>query len=392
MQKLGLSENEYKKKVTKIRKKVFADFESNLQQAKKSFAENSFVVHEANSPEEARAEIEKILQKNDIVAKTKTNTGKEIEIEKALENVDFFETDLGDAIVQLFHEEDQHYVLPAIHITAEKISQKIKEVYGDEVVADAQKLTRYLCNKIRQNILRANVGITGANFFTKSGQIVLLENEGNISLVSRLPQKHIVLVGIDKLVETVEDATTLCRTAAIFGTGQNITQYISTISGPSKTADIENELVMGAQGAREVHVILLDNGRSEMPQRGFGELMRCINCGACINFCPIYHQIGNEYGGSKYIGSKGVVSSALSESLKKSKENRSFDCTLCGNCSENCPMSIPLDEMVKKIRELQNEEGLQTEQNKKMLQQIKKHGNPFGEVDEDEIPDKLYCC
>jgi len=278
-------------------------------------------------------------------------------------------------------------------------------LFGERIAADPQALTRYLCDKIRNNILRADIGITGANFITSTGQILLLENEGNISLITRAPKVHIVVAGIDKIVETLEDGMALCQTAAIFGTGQDITQYISVISGPSKTADIQNELVLGAQGAREVHLILVDNGRRAMLEQGFGDLLRCINCGACINYCPVYHNLGVRYGGA-YLGAKGIVAAmflgkcdeeAVEESgadvlLKRALQSGSFECTLCGNCTQNCPMKIDLAGMIRRIRKIQQGKQLQTTQNLIMAENIKQTGNPFGQKDDKTTPDALYCC
>lgn len=379
--------DEHRDRMTEIRQKVFENFEGNLKVAKQSLKKHGFKVSEAKDATEAKDILKGILKDTERVVKSKSNMGKEIGLEY------FPETDLGDFVVELMGEEDQHYVLPALHINSEKIAAKVKEVYGDEVEASPEKLTHYLCKKIRKNILEADVGITGANFFTKSGQIILLENEGNISLISRLPEKHIVICGIDKLTESIEDATQLCRTAAIFGTGQDCAQYISIISGPSKTADIENQLVEGAQGAKEAHVILVDNGRREMLKNGFEEMLRCINCGACVNLCPVYHQMGKKYGG-EFAGSKGIIMAAnLGDvSLEKAKEAGSFSCTLCDVCYQNCPMKISLPWYIRRVREMQEKKGLQTKQNKEMLSKVEKNGNPFGEVSDDKIPDKLYCC
>ena len=395
LEDLGETLDEYRDRITEIRQKVFGNFEKNLEEAKENLKKHGFKVFEAKDADEALGILKGTFKGTQKIVKSKTNLGKEIGIEKMFEEAgqNDFETDLGDFVVKLLEEEDQHYVLPALHINSEKIAAKVKEVYGDEVEADPEKLTHYLCKKIRKNILEADVGITGANFFTQTGQIVFLENEGNISLISRLPGKHIVICGIDKLTESIEDATRLCRTAAIFGTGQDCTQYISIISGPSKTADIGNQLVEGAQGAKEAHVILVDNGRRKMLKNGFEEMLRCINCGACVNFCPVYHQMGKKYGG-KFAGSKGVIMAAnlRDASLEKAKEAGSFLCTICDVCYQNCPMKISLPWYVRRVREMQEEEGLQTDQNKEMLNKVKKHGNPFGEVSDDEIPDKLYCC
>lgn len=394
LKELGVTLDEYRDKMSEIRQKVFDDFENNLEHAKKNLQKHGFLVHEATSADDAKGILKGIFKDTQKIVKSKTNLGKEIEVEKLLGElgVDNYETDLGDFVVQLSGAEDQHYVLPALHIDSEKITKKIQEKYGDNIDPSPKKLTDYLCGKIREKILDAEIGLTGANFFTKTGQIILLENEGNISLVSRLPKKHVVICGIDKLTDSIEDATQLCKAAAIFGTGQDCAQYISVVSGPSKTADIENELVEGAQGAREVHFILVDNGRREMARSGFKEMLRCINCGSCINFCPVYHQMGKKYGG-KFAGSKGVVMAANLglASLEKAKESGSFKCTLCDACWKNCPMKIPLMWYVRDIRNAQNKKKLQTEANKKMLEKVEKHGNPFGEK-RSEDSGELYCC
>ncbi len=389
---LKIDEESFKDEVVEIRKKTFTNFAENLKIAKDNFAKRGFIVHEAKELADLKPIFKETLKDAKSIACSKTNTGREIDLDKLLKNFENFETDLGDFIVQLFNEEDQHYVLPAIHIDAEDISKKVKEVFNEDVEADPTKLTHFLCDRIREKILSADVGMTGANFITKGGQVVLLENEGNISLVSRLPKKHIVLVGIDKLVETVEDATKLCKAAAMFGTGQDITQYISIISGPSKTADIENKLVQGAQGAKEVHIILIDNKRTEMFEQGFADFLRCINCGSCINACPVYYQKGNKFGGGKYIGAKGLISGYFRESSDFLMKKGLFDCMLCGACSDNCPMRIPLAKMIRKIRNDGQKKGIQTEENKQMLENVKKHGNPFGKVSDKEVPDKIYCC
>ncbi|MCK5081113.1 MAG: lactate utilization protein [Candidatus Moranbacteria bacterium] len=388
----NINEDQYKKEMTAIRQKPFENFERNLKLAKQNFEKRGFQVYEVKEAKEARNILNKIIGKSKKIISSKTNTGREIEIKKVSEKFDWNETDLGDFIVKMFKETGEHFVLPAIHITAEMINKKIKQIYKDEIGTDPEKLTHYLCRKIREKILEAEIGITGANFFTQEGQIVLLENEGNISLVSRLPKKHIVICGIDKITESVDDAVKLCQTAALFGTGQDITQYVSVISGPSKTADIENQLVQGAQGAHEVHVILVDNGRRKMIKKGFGDILRCINCGSCINFCPVYNQKGSRYGNEGYIGSKGIVFSAVQENLKAAYKNGSHDCTICDSCYRNCPMKIGLPWMVREIRMEQGRSGIQSFANKEMMGKIKKDGNPFGKKNDDKLPDKLYCC
>ncbi|HHX58285.1 MAG TPA: lactate utilization protein [Candidatus Moranbacteria bacterium] len=393
--RLGLSKDDYREKMSKKRAGTFVDFENNLEVAKRNLKAHGFQVFEALDEQMASSKIEEFLVDCNNLVKSKTNTGQEINLEDILasKGKKLHSTDLGDFVVDLLKAEDQHYVLPALHLDSTEIAKRIKEYYGEEVESDPEAITRYLSRKIREEILQADAGITGANFFTKTGEVILLENEGNISLITRLPRKHLIICGIDKLVESVQDATELCQAAAIFGTGQDQPQYISVIAGPSKTADIENQLVQGAQGAQEVMIILLDNGRRKMMKEGFEKMNQCISCGACLNFCPVYHQMGKKFGG-KFAGSKGIVMAAkLGEaSLVKARAGGSFNCTLCETCSFNCPMKIPLDGYVRKIREQQEIEELQTEQNIKMIDKTKSTGNPFGQKDSDETPDQLHCC
>lgn len=403
LQKQGFSKKELQEKARSIRQKTFENFEKNFKEALENLEKRGFIVHLVQDSQEAQKRLLEIIENERAIVKSKSNVGREVGINQLIKEISsqegFFspETDLGDFLVDIMKEEDLHYVLPALHIDPEDISRRIKTLWQDEVAPDPQELTSYLCQKIRGNILRARIGISGVNFFTRKGECLLLENEGNISLISRLPQKHIMIGSVDKLVSSLEEGIFLCQAAAIFGTGQEITQYISVINGPSKTADIQNELVVGAQGAKEVHLILVDNGRTKMIESGFKEALLCIGCGACLNFCSVYHQMGNRYGGD-YIGSRGIVMKAFQkndpiESLKAAKEGGSFNCTLCGVCHENCPLRIDLPALVRKVREKQHRENIQTSTNQEMIEKVTKTGNPFGEKGEDqEIPDKLFCC
>ena len=393
LRRVGLSEDEYKKKIQEIRRRGLNNFEISLEKAKENFRENGIVLHEAKDEESAREIIGGLLANSKKIVKSKTNTGSEIDLESVLRNFEYSETDLGDFVAELMKEDGIHYVLPALHIKSGEIARKIQEKFGDEINDNPEKITRCLCDIIRKNILEADTGITGANFFTKNGEIILLENEGNISLVSRLPQKHIIVCGINKLVETASDAVELSQAAAIFGTGQFCPQYVSVISGPSKTADISSHLVEGAQGAREVHLVFIDGGRTELMKNDFySDLSACIGCGACLNFCPSFNELGKEYGG-KSVGIKGMISDYLKiKEVDNKLAKNFFKCILCGTCTENCPMGIDLSGMSRKIREELNKKGKGLPETQKMLETIEKYGNPFGEKKKTDKPDKLYCC
>lgn len=389
--KNGLEKEKFREELYQIKKRAISNIENLKEKAVKNLRENGIEVFEAKDAKEAREIIEKILEGKKKIVKSKTNAFNEIETEGFLADKELIETDLGDFLVQIFEEKEIHPVLPALHLTPEKISQKIKEKFGKEVKAKPEEIANFVRNLLREKISKAEAGISGANVITSDGKILILENEGNISLVSRLPDIHIIISGFEKIVENLEDALKIVKASAIWGTGQDFPVYVSIISGPSKTADIQNQTIVGAQGAKKVYLILLDNGRSKILKEGFEELLYCINCGACLNFCPVFHQIGSEYG-DKYLGAKGVIFAGLTENLKKAVLANCFACTSCSACFENCPVKINLPELMRKLRSLMEKENLQTKENQEMIEKIRKFGNPFGKIEEGKIPKKLYCC
>jgi len=387
---LGLDGEKFCDEFRAMKEKIFGDMENLRRQAISNLEKNGIKVFEARDAAEAQKILKDLTAADQVVVKAKTSAADEIGIDEALGGK-LVCTDLGDFIMSISGMPDMHPVFPSYHLTPKQISEIIKQKFGQEVVPDAKSIAAFARIYLREKMTVATVGVTGANVITSDGRVVILENEGNISLVSRLPDKHIIISGWEKIVPTVEDAMKVVRAAAVWGTGQDWPVYVSIISGPSKTADIQNELVVGAQGAKEVYLILLDNGRSKILKDGFEELLYCVNCGACLNFCPAYHQLGTKYG-DKYLGSKGIILSAFMVNLLRAKESGSYSCTLCYACRENCPAKIDLPELMKKIRGKLNAANAETEENKKMIANTKKFGNPFGELGDDGIPKELYCC
>jgi iron-sulfur cluster protein len=376
-------------------RKIKEDSINNIIELKKKTIENltknGIKVIEAKDSKEANKKIREIIGKEKLVIKSKSNTANEINLNEELKDKELIETDLGDFIVQIFNGEDLHPVLPAVNLTPEKISKKIKEKFGKEVKATPEDIAKFVREYLREKIYKAKIGITGANIISSEGSVFILENEGNISLTSRIPDKHIILTSFDKIVNTREEALKIVKAAGVFGTGQDYPVYVSIISGPSKTADIQNKLITGAQGAKEVYLILLDNKRSEILNSEFKELLYCINCGACVNFCPVYHQIFTRYGAKYFPGAKGVISSYFKESNKDAYNNGAFFCTTCQQCKENCPMKIDLSSMIRDLRKQLVKQGIEPETVNEMIKNIKKFGNPFGDLG-GKTPDKLYCC
>lgn len=387
---LGLDPEKFRDDFRKMKEGAFRDVENLRHRAVESLTKNGIKVFEAKDTAEAQKILQDLTANDEVIVKAKTSTADEIEIDKIL-GKKLVSTDLGDFIMSVLGARDMHPVFPAYHLTPEEIVKVIKEKFGEEVAPNAKSVAAFARKYLREKITAAGAGITGANVITSDGRIIVLENEGNISLVSRLPDKHIIISGWEKIVPTIEDAMKVVRAAAVWGTGQDWPVYVSIISGPSKTADIQNELVVGAQGAKEVYLILLDNGRSEMLKNGFEELLYCINCGACLNFCPAYHELGIKYG-DKYLGSKGIILSAFMVELLRAKESGCYSCTLCSACMENCPAKIDLPAMMKKIRTKLNAKNSETETNKKMIANVREFSNPFGKISDDGTPKELYCC
>lgn len=387
---LGLNPEKFRDGFRKMKEDVFRDMGNLRKQAISNLEKNGIKVFETKNAAEAQKILKDLMADEELIIKAKTSAADEIGVDEVLKDK-LISTDLGDFIMSISGARDMHPVFPSYHLTPKQISEIIKQKFGEEVAPDAQSIAAFARKYLREKMISATAGITGANVITADGRIVLLENEGNISLVSRLPEKHIIISGWEKIVPTMEDAMKVVRAASVWGTGQDWPVYVSIISGPSKTADIQNELVIGAQGAKEVYLILLDNGREKILKDGFEELLYCINCGACLNFCPAYHELGTKYG-DKYLGSKGIILSAFMVELLRAKESGCYSCTLCSACQENCPAKIDLPGMMKKIRGKLNAENLETEENKKMIGNTREFGNPFGEISEDGTPKELYCC
>jgi iron-sulfur cluster protein len=369
---------------------------SNLEELKKKTVENlksqGIKVFEAKDAKEAKEILLKIIPKGEKIVKSKSNLMNEIRLKEFLKKRnEIIETDCGDFLVEVCGEASTHPVTPALHIPIEKIVEKIEEKFNVELEKSAEKIVSWVREYLRKEILSSRIGLTGANAISSDGGIFILENEGNISLVSKLVEKHVIVAGIDKIVPTIQDAMTICQALAIWGTGTSLPSYINVISSPSKTADIQKEIVYGAHGPREVFVVLVDNGRSKAVENGFGEMLYCINCGSCLYFCPVYRQIFDNYG-YDYFGGIGTIKTAFINDLKTAFERGLYYCTTCQACKFNCPLDIDVAKLVKELREISAEQKIETEGNKKMMENIREYGNPFGKIEEGKIPKELYCC
>lgn len=363
--------------VKKIRQNSVENMDSLINLAKKNLNENGIECLYAKDGFEACNFIYKIICDEKLIVKSKSNTLREINLNSFLEdkNIQVIETDLGDRILQLNHSNSKpsHPTGPISHFNIEKIRKIISEEFGEEIDNDPYEIMKYIRANVLENIEKSNVGITGANAIAaEDGSLIMVHNEGNISLLS-IKDTHIIVAGIDKVVNTIEEAISVVKLETMYATGTNVTSYINVISAPSKTADIEKKLLKGMYGAKRVILILLDNGRSQ----ALDECLLCIGCGNCLISCPVYNTVGNDFGYKGYLGGRGVVISNFLENGRTSKDSGLYMCTLCGLCVLECPVSTPTPELMEKIRVNVNRLGEHVNVHEKIKENIKSTGKPF---------------
>ncbi|MFL6468674.1 MAG: LutB/LldF family L-lactate oxidation iron-sulfur protein [Pyrinomonadaceae bacterium] len=281
----------------------------------------------------------------DMVVKAKSMAGEEIHLNEALEGagIEPVETDLGEWIIQLAGETPSHIVVPAIHKTKQQIADLFVEKVGIEITDNVDVLTQTARRILRQRFAEAQVGISGVNFgVAETGTILILENEGNIRLTTSLTKTHIAVMGIEKVIPEFADLDVFLKLLPRSGTGQRLTAYQSLITGVKKNAD--------DIGPDELHIVMLDNGRSRMLAHPLTrQSLACIRCGACLNACPVYQQVGGHAYGSVYPGPIGAVITPQLFGLAKAKQ-LPYASSLCGACREVCPVKIDIPALLLHLR------------------------------------------
>lgn len=296
-------------------------------------------VHWAGNGAEAVEAILEVCRARDAkkIIKSKCMTTEEIHLNPALEEAGYevVESDLGEFIVQLREEEPFHFVFPAMHLKRGAISDIFEEKLGTEPSDDPERLAMIARELLRRKYCEADIGISGANFaVADTGMISITENEGNARLTTSLPKVHIALIGIEKVVPSLDDLSVMLQMLGTAGTGQWLTAYNSMIGGPCQPDEVD--------GPEEFHVVLLDNHRTRLladaEQR---DALRCIRCGACLNVCPIFKNIGGHSYGTTY---QGPIGSVITPHLRglQSYKHLSYSSSLCGACTEVCPVKIDL--------------------------------------------------
>lgn len=293
-----------------------------------------------------------------LVVKSKSMVTEELELNRRLiaEGLQVRETDLGEYIIQLADERPSHILAPAIHRNRTQVKDVFVQAAAHDGVAaptsdDVYELTAYARRELRADFLRADIGVTGGNFFVaETGTLILITNEGNADMVTTLPAVHVALVGIEKVVESFDDLPDLLPMPAMNGVGRRLSSYTTMISGPREEGQLE--------GPEEFHVLFVDHGRSKIRGTEFEDVLTCIRCGACYNVCPVFRQVGGHAYGSVYGGPIGSALTPLFSSLKEAHDLPESLCTLCHACVDACPMDIDLPHHFVRLREQAIREGL----------------------------------
>ncbi len=316
------------------------EFASNAEQA-------GARVHWARDAHEACEVVASIVKSRGAarLVKSKSMTTEEIGLNNALEHAgaEPVETDLGEWIIQLAGETPSHIIVPAIHKTKRQIAELFVEKLKIEPTEDAAELTGAARRILRRHFAEADLGISGVNFaIAETGTILILENEGNVRMTTSLPRVHVAVMGIEKVLPRFEDLEVFLRLLPRSGTGQHLTSYQSLLTGPKGHPEDE--------GPEELHIVLLDNGRSRMlRERVTRQSLACIRCGACLNACPVYRAIGGHAYGSVYPGPIGAVITPQLAGLERARE-LPFASSLCGACRDVCPVKIDIPELLLVLR------------------------------------------
>lgn len=332
-----------------VRRNALAKLPQLLERLEERCRANGIQVHWAETTAQANEIVLGILRAHGAtkLIKGKSMVSEEMHLNEFLERhgVECLESDLGEYIIQLDHETPSHIIMPAIHKNKDQIAHLFQDkVDASRYTEDADELTAIARTALRRKFMQADVGLSGVNFaVSETGTLCLVENEGNGRMCTTVPPVHIAVTGIEKVVEKLEDVPPLLSLLTRSATGQPVTTYFNMISSPRKAGEKD--------GPQEVHLVLLDNGRSRMyadPQ--LRATLQCIRCGACMNHCPVYTRIGGHAYAAVYPGPIGKILTPQIDGIEKAGELATAS-SLCGACAEVCPVRIPIPQILVRLRE-----------------------------------------
>ncbi|RJG10540.1 iron-sulfur cluster-binding protein [Pseudomonas cavernicola] len=331
-----------------IRARALSKLPDLLEQLEQNLTRNGVNVHWAETVDEANAIVLSIIRAHEArqVIKGKSMVSEEMEMNHVLaeQGIECLESDMGEFIVQLDHEKPSHIIMPAIHKNAGQVASLFHDKLGVEYTKDVDQLIQTGRRVLRRKFFEADIGVSGVNFaVAETGSLLLVENEGNGRMSTTVPPVHIAVTGIEKVVENLRDVVPLLSLLTRSALGQPITTYVNLISGPRQAHELD--------GPQEVHLVLLDNGRSQaFADSELRQTLNCIRCGACMNHCPVYTRIGGHAYGEVYPGPIGKIITPHLVGLAKVPDHPSAS-SLCGACGEVCPVKIPIPALLRRLRE-----------------------------------------
>lgn len=347
---------EMAEEVLEIKKQAIPQMEKLAKQAVREIEENKGKGYIARTADEVLDIIGDITGSGKLIVKGKSMTGEEIGLREHLEEIgnEVYETDLGEFILQKLGSRPMHILSPSIHVPREDVAALFNKVIGKDIKreADIAELVAAAREFLREKFFQADIGISGANVVAaETGTLFIIENEGNIRLATGAPPVHIALVGMEKLVPTLAEA---CKVSEVTWRYANYTvpSYVSLVSGPSKTGDIEKVTTYGAHGPREFHVIFLDGGRTELAKYPvLRQALYCLRCGGCLYECPVFAVTAGNFG-DKYFTGIGAVWAAIVNKDPEKAASIAYTCLTCGRCKERCPVNIDVPEMIIELRKM----------------------------------------
>ena len=335
-----------------IKEKAIGEMEELAEQASKAIESNKGKAYIARTAEDALGIIDKLVGQHKLIVKGKSMTGEEIGLREHLEEHgnEVYETDLGEFIIQKLGSRPMHILSPAIHVPKEDVAKLFSKITGQELPPDIGTLVATARNLLREKYFKADVGISGANVVAAdTGTLFIIENEGNIRLATGAPPVHIALIGMEKLVPTLGDAYKVAEVTWRYA-NYTVPSYVSLISGPSKTGDIEKVTTYGAHGPKEFHVVFMDAGRTSLAKSPIlRQALYCLRCGGCLYECPVFAVTAGHFGDKYFAGMGAVWAAMLSGDVEKGAAV-AYTCLTCGRCKNRCPMKIDTPEMIIELR------------------------------------------
>jgi len=340
--------------VREIKEKAIGEMAKLAEQASGAIEENKGNAYIAKTAADALNIIANLVGSNKLIVKGKSMTGEEIGLRQHLEEKgnDVYETDLGEFILQKLGAKPMHITSPAIHVPREDVAQLFARITEAELTSDIEELVATARKLLRDKFCQADIGISGANVVASdTGTLFLIENEGNIRLATGFPPVHIALVGMEKLVPTLNDAY---KTTEVTWRYANyiVPSYVSLVSGPSKTGDIEKVTTYGVHGPKEFHVIFLDDGRTKLARHPIlRQALYCLRCGGCLYECPTFAVTAGHFGDKYFAGIGAIWAAMISQDIEKAA-SIAYTCLTCGRCKVRCPVKIDIPETIIELRKL----------------------------------------